>query len=167
MFVERESNKHYFAKQVLLGWLKNAEKESKSSHCEMAQFKWRTNYGVFEELKFYTSSDDYYFEASEGLIPWSKDNDENPENWFIEGFDRGRILFVPDITVFHKGCPLYLFEVVHKSKVTPEKILKIKKFFEYGCIEVYEIDAEEILKYDKNKTPKKLKCRKVFSNLGS
>jgi hypothetical protein len=52
---------------------------------------------------------------------------------------------VPDITVFHKGSPIYFFEIVHTSAVSEEKLRRMKKFS--SEIEIVEIEAEEILRH--------------------
>lgn len=76
------------------------------------------------ELPFYVSSSPYYFE---------------------HGDNRGRILFVPDIVVFHQGAAHLLLEVVHKSAVSERKLDDIRCFFLDQQVEVWEIQAETIL----------------------
>ena len=158
MFIKRESYKHLYAKKVLAKWCREAEK--KSEYCRVAQFFWRANYGVFKELPFYETSDPYYFECSKGLAavgdgPW-----DMPEKCFIKGYDHGKILFVPDITIFHKGTASYLFEIIHSNPVSDEKIKRIKLFFRYHPVEVYEIESEIILR--QMQVPEIIKCRRVI-----
>ena len=167
-FIEKESYKHLFAKNLLKKWFLQQE-ETKEDYCKVAQFEWRKNYGIFTELKFYETSDPYYFESSEGLTPDNRHSEngkdlqkENPENWFDPNFDRGKILFVPDVTIFHKGTPAMLLEIVHRSPLTNQKIKKIRKFFTGYHIELYQIEAEEILRHDKSIIPNFLKCKQVL-----
>jgi len=159
-FIHRESFKHLFAKNLLKKWFLESEKDGS---CEVAQFQWRGNYGVFAELKFYETSDPCYFEVSGGLDP---DKDEfpvrgNPKDLFLPNFNRGKILFVPDVTIFHKGSPKYLLEVVHTNPLSKSKIEKIDKFFG-GCVNLFEIEAEEILKQDSDTVPEYLECRQIL-----
>ncbi len=162
-FIENESHKHRLAKELLYSWFDEQNKSNDS--CQIAQFKWRSNYGVFTELKFYETSAPYYFECSKGLKEYSLINGVdsrglNPLDWFDTKIDRGKIIFVPDITIFHKGCPTIIIEVVHKNSLTKSKIEKIKQFFQYHHVELYEIDAEEILRH--TGIPNELKCAKII-----
>jgi len=145
-FKEKESYKHLFAKELLAKWFQ--EEEIGNDFCNVAQFDWRANYGVFTELKFHKNDDPYYFENSEGL--------------FNENFDRGKILFVPDIIIFHKGTPRYIFEVVNTNPVSNFKLQKIKSFFDGHHLELYEIYVDDILKFDKNEKPKFLECNRLI-----
>lgn len=139
-FTINESFKHIFAKNLFASWLKKAENENED-RCYFAQFFWRKNYGVFEELPFHATDDIYYFENSAGLVV-----NGNGELVFDPDFDRGEILFVPDITVFHKGTPLLLFEIVNTCPVAEEKLIKIRNFFTHSLPFIYEIKADDILK---------------------
>ncbi len=160
-FVSKESFKHKMAKELLAKWLREAEEGN--DHCNFAQFTWRSNYGVYEELPFYTTSDPYYFESSDGLRTYHPGEEEEYRYHgdFLKCVDRGAILFVPDIAVFHKGTSIYFFEVVHKHKVSEDKIERIKAFFNGYALWVYEVEAEEILR--QTEVPKYLKVNKVIS----
>jgi len=138
-FKINESFKHIFAKNLFSSWLKKTENESEDL-CKFAQFSWRKNYGVFDELPFYKNDDVYYFENSAGLILH-----DNGDLYFDPDYDRGEILFVPDITVFHKGTPLLLFEIVNTCPVSEEKLIKIRNFFGHQLPFIYEIKADTIL----------------------
>lgn len=143
----QETYKHYYAKQLLLSWLKDAE--AKDSYCTFAQFSWRKNYGVFEDLPFYESSDAYYFEASDGLIDILAENLHNapvdPTTWFDPDYDRGKLLFTPDITIFHKGTPKYLFVIETVVSPSEERLRAIEEFFQGDVPEVFGISADTIL----------------------
>lgn len=161
MFEEKESFKHKMAKDLLHGWLSELDKVDGA---ELLPFRWRGNYGVYKELKFHETDDPFYFECSKGLFDYNKypeiyHNNKNPLDLFDPNYDRGKILFVPDITIFHKGSATILIEVVHKNHVSREKLYKIKDFFNGNHVEVYEVDAEEILK--QINVPTKLNCRKL------
>lgn len=144
-FIERESFKHKLAKELFGSWFTDQEKGNNDS-CSVAQFGWRKNQGVHLELKFHLNDDPYYFENSEGLT--------NPE------FDRGALLFVPDICIFHKGTPTMLFEVVCTNPVSKEKKKRIEKFFDGFHVEVYEIYADEILRYCE--IPEHIEARRII-----
>ena len=149
-FIEKESFKHKLAKQLLASWLRDLDKTQDG--CSISPISWRSNYGVFEELKFHETDDPYYFEMSEGLINWEirKGLDLNslPQtntDWFMQDFNRGKILFVPDITVFHKGSATILIEILHKHCVPDEKLEVINTFFKGYYTTLFEIRAEDIL----------------------
>lgn len=137
MYEYHESHKHKFAKELLWKWLSeidSSKEYSKDAELQLP-FAWRTgNYGIHMELPFHKTDDPYYFECSEFV---QHEDDES--------FDRGPILFVPDICIFHKGTPIYFIEVVHKNRTNEKKLSRIKQFFDGFFIEVYEIDAENIL----------------------
>lgn len=124
-----ESHKHKLAKETLFRWLDNIEKFIPNSPPVRLPFYWRRpNYGVHLELPFYSNSDPYYFECS------GHENGEQP----------GRLLFVPDITIFHKGIVKIIIEVVHKNTISGLKEEKINKFF-YNSVWLYTIEADNIL----------------------
>ena len=135
-----ESYKHKLAKELLFGWLTEIDKEN--DFCHFHGLTWRSNYGVFMELPFHETDDPYYWELSKGLFEYK--SYKSPTG-FDPSYDRGQILFVPDITIFHKGTAKILIEVVHKSPVSKCKLAVIKKFFSTGYVELYEIEAENIL----------------------
>ncbi len=160
MLEERESYKHLFAKNLLKRWF--LEQDTNNDFCSVAQFNWRSNYGIFTELEFYETSNPFYFELSDGLREYSSERSKNPLDWFDPDFNRGKILFVPDITLFHKGSAVKLLEVVHTNSVPDWKKRRIEKFFAGNHIEVYEIQAEEILRHDKTIVPAYLECRQII-----
>jgi hypothetical protein len=165
MFIENESFKHKIAKELLFSWLNNIEKRNED-FCELIPFKWRVNYGIYKELKFHETDHPYYFELSEGLYDYDKNPEKRiPKNyldWFDPNYDRGKILFVPDITIFHKGTACILIEIVHSNLLSENKINAISKFFDGYHVEVFEIEAEEILK--KTCVPKELKIINKYIN---
>ena len=139
MFKHKESYKHKLAKSLLAQWLR--EQDEKNDQCKVAQFEWRSSYGVHEELMFRSTSDPFHFENED---------------------ESGYPFFVPDITVFHKGSPKYLFEIYHKHNVPQHKTERIKKFFDGYHVELYEISANEILRHDSESVPTKLKCKQLL-----
>lgn len=143
-FIEKESFMHLHAKNLLLEELRKVE-QSNEFYCTFGPLKWRSNYGVFSELKFHEKDNYCYFECSEGLIITGNVPLINGDEWFDPSIDRGKILFVPDITIFHKGSPKYIIEVVHKNKVTEYKKQCISRFFSGIGIEVYEVSAYDIM----------------------
>lgn len=132
MFHEVESFKHRAAKDLLHEWLSSGI---------LRPWIWRTPSPVCKELKFYAGSSPYYFE---------------------HGSPTGEILFVPDITVFHQGAAHLLVEVVHTSPVTDEKLDTIKCFFLDQPVEVWEVQAEEILR--QVDVPARLRAKLIWSN---
>jgi hypothetical protein len=159
-FQPKESFKHRCAKGLLAGWLK--AQESQGEHCRLAQFSWCKSYGVFTELKFYETSHPYYFELSDGLKApvEGKPRDKDPLTWFDPRKDRGEILFVPDITVFHQGRALFLIEVVHANPVSESKANRMQWFFRETPAFVLEIEAEEILR--QTEVPRYLECKRLL-----
>lgn len=128
-FQYKESYKHRYAKKLLIHWLRKIDE--KEDFCEFGSISWRSNWGVHEELPFYETSDPYYFELSKGLIfdvPWKP---YNHKEVFQPGYNRGKLLFIPDITIFHKGAAVHFIEVVHKSWPSNEKIEKISKYVQH------------------------------------
>lgn len=169
-FVEKESYAHAMAKDILYSWLKDSEKATKDSQNKVAQFEWRNSYGIFKELKFYTTSDEYYFEQSKGLkedSDFDRFNIEHQDDAFIEGCDRGNILFVPDITVFHKGLPIYFIEIVYTNPVSEIKLARIIEFFKgkQWCPQVVSIKAEDILKIQKGCVPNYIENKILLNKL--
>lgn len=74
--------------------------------------------------------------------------DNVPVCWldiFDPAIDRGRILFVPDICIFHKGVPTILIEVVNKNFLTKNKVQKIAKFFDGHYFQLYQVSAYQIM----------------------
>ena len=119
---------HDVARTTLAGWLVMCENESTDTFCKFPPLSWRTNYGVFEELSFHENDDDYYF--------------ENPAD------KPGKTIFTPDITVFHKGTPRYLIEVITTKyqSVKPKKINRIYNFFNGGGDPIIlEVSASHVL----------------------
>ncbi len=147
-----ESHKHKLAKELLGGWLAEIDKHNdgcgKGNADQFPQlpFYWRSNYGVFLELPFHETDDQYYFECSD----WARqqmDKDGLGLKTLVEPLqevNRGKILFVPDITIFHKGCPKIFIEVIHKSPVSQKKVDRIINFMSAG-FEIWTINADNIL----------------------
>ena len=149
-YYENESFTHKYAKEVLANKLSAIDKSNDS--CEFNGIKWRSNYGVFTELKFHETSHPYYFELSDGIITYNGVDEnrvdkrgKNPLEWFDKNFNRGKILFVPDIAIFHKGTPTIFIEIVHRHHLEQKKLDAIANFFEGYSIQVYEVSAEQIL----------------------
>lgn len=99
------------------------------------------NTGIFTELKFYETSTPYYFESIQHT---------------------GKILFVPDITVFHKGRAYILIEVVHTSELCAKKLRVIQSFFNDYPIFVYTINALSIVRLTEK--PKTLNFQIAIDN---
>lgn len=147
----KESYLHKSAKDLLVTELKREEQKNED-YCSFGKIAWRTNYGIFSELPFHETDDLYYFECSEGIKKYDgydeNSNDKrgkNPLDWFDPSYNRGKILFVPDITIFHKGTPVFFIEVVHTHYMEDEKANKILKFFDNSPPKIYEVSAYDIL----------------------
>lgn len=153
IYQERESFTHRLAKELLAKRLSSLEEAD--DYCCFNGLTWRRNYGVFTELKFYETSDPYYFECSDGLLPVQEREGKDPLDWFDKSYDRGRILFVPDITIFHKGTAAILIEVVETNSVSPQKLEEIQRFYSGHYVGLYEVSARQILS---NITPELKKC---------
>lgn len=152
-FVERESNKHYLAKELFAKWCRDAEALArKYNHftAKVAQFEWRPNQGVHTELQFCEFDDTYYLENRyPGATP--RDGSMHRSNEF------GRILFVPDISIFIKGEIRIIFEIKHTSGLSEEKLQRIAARLP-NC-SIYEIEAEEVLRHDKSIVPEFIECK--------
>lgn len=149
-FEQNESFLHLDAKARLTSWLRALDENNDG--CSLYPFHWCSNYGVFDELPFYESSHPYYFEQSGGLLDRQYYNIENKtydeKKWFEPNYNRGKYLFVPDITIFHKGCAKILIEVVYSNPPSDEKIKTIEKFFS-GQVDLHTIDALYIMQNTK------------------
>ena len=137
-------NKEEKAKDLLFEILKKENNSGDSSR--IGQFYWRKNYGVFKDLPFHKSDNAYYFEESKGIIPYNKRDEKcmNYLNWFNPDFNRGQLLFVPHITIFHKGSVKYVFIIVD-GEDAPYSQLKIMDDFFQGYWNCYQIEADDIL----------------------
>lgn len=136
------------AKDLLVEWLR--ELDDNNDGCVFGDIAWRSNYGVHKELPFYETSSPYYFELSKGLNPRREFafKDYTYKDLYIENFNKGKILFVPDICIFHKGSVRHMIEVVHKSEPTQRKIGNIQYFFKtagWGYCDLWLIAADHIL----------------------
>lgn len=176
-YQEKESLLHLYAKQTLHKWLLEAQEPNNDGGI-LKPFSWRLNYGIFMELPFYETSDPYYFEQSKGLIDYEPieidytkpyeqircqdPRGKDPLQWFDKTIDRGKILFVPDITIFHKGTPKYLIEIVHTNPVNEYKLQKICRFFDGYTVEVHEVKVHDILNSDKLNVPKEIKTKMIL-----
>ena len=150
-FERQESYMHLHAKLVLYGALV-AEEKKPDDYSVFGQMKWRSNYGVFCELPFHEKDNPYYFEMSAGI----ENYDDNPMQRFNPKIDRGKILFVPDICIFHKGTPIYFVEIVHTNSVSEQKKEAISLFFNGYTLMVYEVRATDIMKCTSVEQLKKL-----------
>jgi len=165
-FKEQESYLHKFAKNLLVKWLR--EIEQKNNRCVLKadgycnHVAWRSNYGVYPELKFYETSHPYYFEQSSGIIQVGNKNQDFPDSLFEPTFNRGKILFVPDITIFHRGQAQILIEVVNTNPVSDKKLNDIKLFFGNYFFELLTIRAKDVLK--QTSFPKKLPFQELYIN---
>lgn len=159
-----ESYKHKCAKDIMFNWLKDAEENPYNGmYSKVGQIEWRSNYGVFKELKFYTSSTGYYFETSGGINNNSHNIVGNPDDYFDNDFDRGSILFVPDITIFHKGMAVFFIEIVNTNDVSDAKLKRMKSFAEREGYfpTLYKIKADDILNINVGNIPNFIKCEEI------
>lgn len=132
-----------FAKQLLAHWLQSQDKTQDA--CCLGPFHWRSNYGVFVDLPFHKSDEPYYFEASAGLMDFEGQRPENKLEWFKPGFNRGRLLFTPDITIFHKGSASILIYIEDDKQMSVTEMGNIETFFEGHHVELYAVSAKEVL----------------------
>lgn len=141
---------HRLAKELLTEKLKEIEKQNNIS-CKFKELYWNKNYGVFSELPFYDNSDIYYFESSYSIINFNGYDDNNIDKrgenclYWIDKSKNGKILFVPDICIFHQGRPSIIIEVVHTNPVSQRKIEIMNNFFNGNHYELYEVEASDIL----------------------
>ena len=137
-------NKIEKAKEILFKILREEDMSGDSS--KIAQFHWKRNYGVYKDLPFYESDNSYYFEESKGIIPYDERDEKCVDylKWFSADFNRGKLLFVPHITIFHKGAVKYVLIIVD-GKDTPHSELKVMDDFFSGYWNCYQIEADDIL----------------------
>jgi len=103
--------------------------EKNNDMCTYANIYWRKNYGVFKHLPFHQTSDVYYFECSD------------------ENHLKTKLLFRPDITIFHKGEAKIL---IYVSELSDYEFNEILKFCGTTDVEIYKVDAFSILNRTKN-----------------
>lgn len=146
MYIEKESYEHKLAKDLLTMWLKEEEQDKFDGiYCFFCGLKWRKSAGVFPELPFYETSSTWYFECSGGLTEESYPNRHDYSKHHAEGFDKGKILFKPDITIFQQGRATVMIEVVHKSPVSDHKLQVMKEFFKNTDAELYTINSRSVI----------------------
>lgn len=114
--------------------------DKKNDVCNYDCISWRQNYGVFKNLPFHEKSDIYYFECS--------DNDHL----------KTKLLFTPDITIFHKGEAKIL---IYISELSVNEYNEIMLFYAGNYVEIYEADDYFIMfrtEKSENTTLKMINC---------
>lgn len=145
-FKENESFEHKIAKELLTLWLREAEDgKFDGISCDFCGLRWNKNAGVFPELPFYETSHPYYFENSGGLDIENYQTRHDYATHHIKGFDKGKTLFIPDITIFQRGYVILMIEIVHKSPLTEKKINTMTEFFKDTEAELYTINSRSIM----------------------
>jgi len=138
-----ESYKHRFAKEVLAGWLRDAQQKEGCSCVEACGLAWVSNrgkpyYGVYEEFPIA----DPVLESGR-VCPWDEAILENRIPTFDELVANGTPPYaILDVAILHKGNIVYGFEVVHKNPVSPEKTRFLQSL---DCLQVFVISAEWIV----------------------
>lgn len=120
--------------------------EKNNDMCNYANIYWRKNYGVHKYLPFHEKSDIYYFECS--------DNDHL----------KTKLLFKPDITIFHKGEAKIL---IYVSELSVSEYNEIMLFYADSYVEIYEVDDYSILfrtEKSADVTLKKINCTKDLTS---
>lgn len=144
-FIEKQRFLQPIAKELIAKILTEKEKKGED-YCRLQDISWSPNYGIFTNMVFHELDSPYYFECSAGLMDESKTKDlENCLDWFDTNINRGNILFIADIVIFHKGAPAYIIQVSDKHKTSPSKLKAIRKFFNGHFIEVYEASALNVM----------------------
>lgn len=127
MFIEEESYKHKLSKELLYSWIEAKNRNDTQNYPEdfILPFVWQTDGqdNVHLELPFFETTGLYYFQS----------------------MHQGKTVFIPDITIFHKGVASIFIEVIHKCPVTDEKLERINAFYKNRPPSLYTIDAENIL----------------------
>lgn len=74
----------------------------------------------------------------------------------------GVLWFIPDLTCYGENGIEAIYEVVHKSDLSAEKILRMKVFFKvHGWnVKVFKINADYIL--NQIKKPKRIKAERII-----
>jgi hypothetical protein len=172
-FHHKESYKHLFAKQLMYQWLQEYEDRWMYNNYD-GNPKWRVvqyfplswdagERDMHMELPFYETSDPYYFTKSKGIIQ-DKYLRAFASTMWNPDFNRGKILFVPDIVIFENGRAAYIVEIVHKNSISDYKLKTMLRFFGNN-IAICEISAEWIL--SQIQKPNRLDVGPVYQPLES
>lgn len=137
-----ESFQHKKAKQLLYKWLVEAERNKEQG--QLCQYKAMTS--TFFEGAWYDKNEIIAWRKSAGVhmeLPFY----ENSSLWYFDYEERntGKILFIPDIVIFHQGAPHIIFEIVHKHGISQAKSQKMREYFKDHNIDIQVIKAEFIM----------------------
>ena len=147
MFVERESYKHKYAKQVVKEWLDTV------GEIPTNYKKWG---GQFILGSHKNNRDGVWLEYPAGY--YSKNGFNSIDSLFDETWDecqkdpvptyqqcmekKFNVVGILDIAVQHKGHIYQGIEICHKNPVSKEKVEKLR---ELGMLDLVEIDADWVL----------------------
>jgi hypothetical protein len=149
-FIENESGYHKSAKKILCEWLKTGG----FNDFPCSGGKWFGD-GVFMEYPLISALNEYesfggclsfnYLIGDDRMDYYSdKHNDERCPT-YNECVAYGDIpVAILDLAIVYKGFLSCGFEICYKNKVSEEKKQKLQIF--KGAIEIYEINANDILK---------------------
>ena len=170
-YVECESYKHKCAKDVFKQWCNSPEtgldRKSFSTGNDESIY-WRSNRREDAWLEYPIVCNDKINSVQlnwDEIWPEFTENDEYIAD-FIPSHEEciNKQLFpvaVVDVVLTHKGTPSYFIEICHKNPVSREKLIKLHMS---GVQDLWEIDAEWILR--QTKVPSELKIKRWLIKSG-
>jgi len=107
-------------------------------------------------MKFKKKETGYHHFAVRRLAEWVNGSIENP--FKVDG----RILFVPDVTVYNNGLPVEFYEVVHTHEIDGKKLGFIQEWSYRNQTEVsvYEVSADYILA--QTEKPERVRTKELY-----
>jgi len=161
MFVERESYKHKYAKQVVKEWLDTKGEIPTNygvgdrpfilgSHKNNRDGVWLEYPAGYYEDKYNSIDclfDETWDECQKDPVPTYQQCMEKKFN----------VVGILDIAVQHKGCIYQGIEICHKNPVSKEKVEKLR---ELGICDLVEIDADWVL--SQIGIPKEIKIKRIL-----
>lgn len=159
-YVENESYKHKFAKELLCSWLNEKIRTHWDGDGAILEYPLIKEMGSNGFIGFNNCTSDMthkYFHYGE-----ITDNKYNPT--YDQCIANNDIpLAVLDIAMIYKGRIYEAYEVYHTHKVDHDKMEKIKKLTK-GCnFKLYEVSAEDILRQTKKPEDITTICDLIYS----
>jgi hypothetical protein len=99
----------------------------------------------------------YHRSAKEILASWV--NGIIEEKFYVDG----KIVFVPDVTVYENGVVKCIYEVIHKNQFTGHKygLMQYYCYKNFTTLTVYEISSDYIL--EQTQKPQRIKAKECYT----
>lgn len=150
-FIQKESFKHKYAKELLFNWLN----EGGFDDFKTPSGGWWGD-GVFMEYPIVKVPDQHHFNGTLGFNYnfgdgryeyYESKTGHKISPTYQQCVDYGDIpIAVADIAIVHKGNIDAIFEIYHKNKVSDNKINKLIQNFGELNFHLYEISASALLR---------------------